>query len=570
MASSLRPSVIAATPDRLEIHPLLWPRALLVAVAYLLGGQIDSILESTSSPAIIWPPNAVLLTALLLSPRHTWWIYLVAVAPADRFTSWRDGVQWLPALGLYISNTGQSLIAASLLRWWCGRGAQWDRIGFILEFIWWAAIVAPTIAAISGAAAVHRAHAEVAFWSAWGAWFSANALTNLLLVPPLMCGVAKSSQRSPPQAPSPIRGSKMIRLAEIGSAFCGLLAIVLYIFEFSSALHAGSQSLLYVAWPVLIWAALRLGPGGVSAANVLLAGIAIHGTVHGRGPFTSGSTALSVFHLQLFLVTVCCSMLLLAGVIRERQQTITALNASQHELLENRDALQAGQLHIQLLAGRLIAAQEEERRRIARELHDGINQDLAAVSIALSRLRLRLGANDPSLGEVTELGQRVFEIGDDVRQMSHALHPGMLRHAGLVAAVRGHCATFGAEHGIEVTFQADEDLPLVPGDDSLCLFRIAQEAMANAVRHGGATRIDVAIQNSGGERLCLRVADNGAGFDVARAQAGSGLGLISMQERARAVGGEVVIEGHSGRGAVVQARVPMRGNPHESYQVASG
>jgi signal transduction histidine kinase len=109
----------------------------------------------------------------------------------------------------------------------------------------------------------------------------------------------------------------------------------------------------------------------------------------------------------------------------------------------------------------------------------------------------------------------------------------------------------------------------VPADDSLCLFRIVQEAMANAARHGGASCIDVTLRNADGQ-LCLRVADNGVGFDVSRAEAGSGLGLISIQERARAVGGDVLIEGNPGRGTVIEARVPLRGQTYESNYAAAG
>ena len=141
---------------------------------------------------MLWPPNAVLLTALLLSPRSSWWVYLVAVAPADRAISWPH-VPWLPALGLYVSNVGQSVIAASLLRWSFGRAVRWDRVGFVLDVAVWAAIVAPMIAALSGAAAVHAFQPDVPYWTTWRAWASANALTNLLLVPAFSMGILNGS-----------------------------------------------------------------------------------------------------------------------------------------------------------------------------------------------------------------------------------------------------------------------------------------------------------------------------------------------------------------------------------------
>ena len=134
---------------------------------------------------------------------------------------------------------------------------------------------------------------------------------------------------------------------------------------------------------------------------------------------------------------------------------------------------------IQTLAGRLITAQEEERRRIARELHDGVNQKLSALSIALATL----GRSAPSraadlTGALARLQERAAELVEEVRQLSHELHPGVLQHVGLVAALQGYCEEFEGEHGLAMTFRADEDLGVVPIDRALCLYRARRRRSA--------------------------------------------------------------------------------------------
>ena len=212
------------------------------------------------------------------------------------------------------------------------------------------------------------------------------------------------------------------------------------------------------------------------------------------------------------------------------------------------------------LAGRLLTAQEAERSRIARDLHDDINQQLASLSIALSGVKRRLQRGETAgiQEEIARLQERIIEVTHVTRQLSHDLHPAVLQHAGLVAALRGHCAEFGAQHGIKVTLSAADGLDGLPQDVALCLYRITQEALRNIAAHSDArtARVDL---SPGAGGLELIISDDGHGFDLVEARRQGGVGLISVDERVRLIGGSLAIETQPRRGTELRVCVPIRG-----------
>jgi PAS domain S-box-containing protein len=214
---------------------------------------------------------------------------------------------------------------------------------------------------------------------------------------------------------------------------------------------------------------------------------------------------------------------------------------------------------IQELAGRLIIAQEAERSRIARDLHDDISQQLAGLSLSISALKRRSGELGAGVvgDSLAKLQERTLGLVDSVRRLSHDLHPSVLQQVGLTAALEAHCAEFQQQHGIDVTFGAAEDLAAVSPEAALCLFRAAQEALRNVAKHAGARHTQVAISRENGE-LMLTIVDDGKGFDKTRApRSGSGLGLLSIEERARLLHGRVRIEAGAGRGTTVTVALPL-------------
>jgi len=209
---------------------------------------------------------------------------------------------------------------------------------------------------------------------------------------------------------------------------------------------------------------------------------------------------------------------------------------------------------------RLIEAHEEERTRIARDLHDDINQRLALVAIGLEQLEQLEQGPSKSVAEVSsrihELGQRISEVSDDVQSLSHRLHSPKLDYLGIGTAARSFCKEFSEQHKVEIAF-ANDDIPhTVPREISLCLFRVLQEALQNAVKHSDVRFFEVELRNAS-DAIHLTVRDSGSGFDLVEAMKTSGIGLISMAERLKLVDGQLSIDSQPSCGTTIHARVPL-------------
>ncbi len=208
------------------------------------------------------------------------------------------------------------------------------------------------------------------------------------------------------------------------------------------------------------------------------------------------------------------------------------------------------------LSRKLINAQERERARLARELHDDLSQSLALLSIRLGELHQKSG--DPTFVEsqVNDLTSEIERLSADVHRISHELHPAKLTQLGLESAMRGFCREMAAAQPIEVNFNAENVPRMIPDDVSLSLYRITQESMHNVIKHSGADSVEVHIKlEDGGIRLT--VTDNGCGFDPKAAKTKESLGLISISERIRAVKGTVQIDSSVGSGTRIEVHVPV-------------
>jgi len=206
---------------------------------------------------------------------------------------------------------------------------------------------------------------------------------------------------------------------------------------------------------------------------------------------------------------------------------------------------------------RLIEAQEQERGRIARDLHDHTNQRLALLAIGLEELKNDIPSQTAELRDhIDELRAQTVEILTDLQALSHQLHSSKLDYVGLVAASRGFCTEFSEQQKLKVGFESHDVPNVVPSDISICLFRILQEALHNAAQHSGGTEFDVHLWGTPDE-IHLTVSDSGAGFELEDARNGQGLGLISMQERMQLVKGTLSIESRPRLGTMIHARAPL-------------
>ena len=219
------------------------------------------------------------------------------------------------------------------------------------------------------------------------------------------------------------------------------------------------------------------------------------------------------------------------------------------------------------LAGRLINAQEQERSRLARELHDDFGQRVAMLAMDLEGAEETV--KEPKVREeLHKLWNEVGEIGSDLHSVSHRLHSSTLETLGLTAGVESFCAEFSSQHAIEVEFVHKSVLKSTNPDTALCLFRIVQEGLRNVRKHSRATKVDVWLQGSS-EAISLTLSDNGVGFKLSDCVVSHGIGLRSMRERVRILGGTFDVQSCPGQGTRIAVTVPL-GSGNLAMAISSG
>jgi PAS domain S-box-containing protein len=239
--------------------------------------------------------------------------------------------------------------------------------------------------------------------------------------------------------------------------------------------------------------------------------------------------------------------------IEDRKRAEEALQRSQQLLKRH-------QTEITALNERLMKAQEEERTRIAGELHDGVLQQLTSVTLMLGAVKCEIPQDSEAIQEIQKLQKQLMQVGTDIRQLSHELHPEVLKGAGLPEALAGYCEEFSKTRGIPVTCDTDATAKELSRGAALVLYRIAQEALGNVAKHAEAKHVQVRLTRSNG-RVRLSVSDDGIGFSPEGAGKAGGLGLVNMRERVRQLNGTLELQSEPGCGTTVTAEVPFRPVP---------
>ena len=501
--------------------------ALLVGISYYVGTRIGFAWTPVGQPnSTFWPANAILLAAFLLAPRRTWWTLLLAVLPAHILAQLQAGVPLLTAMGWFMTNTSEALIGAFCITRLSRPKNTLDNVRGVFAFVVFGVLLAPLATSFLDAAAVVITGWGRNYWPLGLERFWTNALAELTIVPAIvLCG---SNGISWIRKVSPARHSEAALLA----VSTVLVAVLVFGTEHFSP--STTPALLYLPLPFLLWAAARFGLGGLSLSLLSVALISMWYNLHGRHPFPQASMAQNVLSLQILLCVIAVPLMFLAAVMAEARRTQESLRR---------------------ISGDLIAAQERERHRIARELHDDINQRIAMLALELEQMQ----ESPFEVSRLQALRMQATEISNDVQALSHELHSSKLQYLGVVAGIRSWCKEFGARQKMQIDCRTNVS-SVVPIEIGFSLLRVLQEAVHNASKYSGVRRIEVQLREELGE-LHLVVTDLGKGFDMEMAKQGRGLGLTSMQERVRLVGGEIEIESQPMGGTTVHVRVPLASEP---------
>ena len=225
-------------------------------------------------------------------------------------------------------------------------------------------------------------------------------------------------------------------------------------------------------------------------------------------------------------------------------------------LLLNRSKRIAAEKEAQSLAGRILSAGEEERRYLARELHDDVSQRLAAVSIETGTLENKMSESSEIKEPLGKLKKNLIGICDDLHRMSRHMHPSVLDDFGLSEALRSECGELSQRWGIPIELHCSKRFPEIPKSVALCLYRVAQESLWNAIRHSGGSKITIELK-SDAEFVYMDISDDGKGFEPSTVQKTRRLGLASMSERIRLVSGTIRTRSAPGQGVTISVVAPI-------------
>ena len=500
-----------------------------VFVAYLIAGKLGQATTSIRSSNLgpVWPAYGIALAAFLAYGYRVW-PGIVASAFLVAFSS---SVPPLAAAGQAVGATVAALTGALLLRRLPHFDPSLSRLRDALGLVVLGAFGSAVLSASIGLFSLYATHVQPysGLASAWLIYWLGDS-TGVLLITPLVFTVRDLVT---------IRSRAVI--AEFVSLLTLLTAACFVVFGDLPLIPVRLHVLAFAVLPFVMWAAIDFGIGGASLSVFLIATIATIATALGLGPFAGNTSFINAVLLDVLFAVLAVTGLALAAVIAERERA-----KSDREHLIREQAFSS-------VNRRLILAQEEERARIARELHDDIGQRLAMLAVDLTDLSAGSGLH---AGQTARLVERASEIATDIQSLSHELHSSKLDLLGITAAMKGFCDEFSSQQHINVSFETHDVPARLSSEVSLCLFRVLQEALHNSAKHSGAGHLEVQLWGAPGE-INLLIADAGAGFELSLARAGRGLGLVSMEERLKLVGGALFIETQPRRGTRVHARAPQ-------------
>lgn len=529
-----------------------WIAIPLVATIYFGVASICLMLAIAPGYAsAVWPPAGIALAAWLAYGGRVWPGILLGAALANLGVM---GTSPVTALAIGAGNTLEAALAALLLRRWVLVRYRFEHAASVWRFVliaFGASLVAATNGVLTLALSGPVPWTE--FGQNWVTWWLGDATGIVIVTPLLLCW-------SEPRDARPAGDGRIER-----QLFGSLLALCAALAGARSFVTDNVQTLAYLMIPFVAWAASRLDQRAVTAASFAISAVAVVDMLDGTAiMFSSLSQNTSLLLLQLFVSAVAVSGLILSARAAEVEAMRARLADSHGELerllRERTDTLLRTATELAWISRRTARARDEERQRIAAELHDSVAQDLSSVVVSLDLLREQpRAAGDPRLaGAIAQAIALAKRAAASVRDVMIGLRPPGADEPWLAAALRRCASAFEERTGIVVTVMSVPAAIRVPPRIRDALIRICLEALNNVRKHADACSVRVALE-SRPQRLVLRIDDDGRGFDVERATAQQGqaaLGLQIMRERVLAVSGELRMTSVPGRGTRVEVSVP--------------
>ena len=496
---------------------------------YFAAGRIGLSAPFTSgNVSPFWPASGIALASVLLWGYHMW----PAIAAAAFLVNLWSPIPTLAALGIAVGNTSAALVGGLLLHRLGRLNLNLDRLRDVIALLALGALVSPVVAASLGTTTLSLTHVKA--WSGFGTalpvWWFGDAMGVLIATP-----LALTARQLRPL---------WLQLGsfEVLSLFAGTTVTSLLVFSQTLGQSVRDDVLAFAVFPFVIWAAIRFRLLGASIVCLLIAMIAVWGTAQGNGPFVKHDPVHNAVLLQSFLAVLSVSGLSLAAVISERARAEYALRN---------------------LSGRLMQLQDEERRRLARELHDSTGQNLVALQMNLAVLNQRVSRTDRESADLLVDSMGILDrMVKEIRTLSYLLYPPLLDEAGLPSALQWYIDGLAQRSSLTIDLHISSDLGRLSQGLETAIFRIVQECLTNIHRHSGSSVARIALTIRRGHAI-LRIRDEGRGVpaqllgDPVANPSSFGVGIRGITERVRELHGKLRIR-NAMPGTIVEVILPLQ------------
>jgi signal transduction histidine kinase len=527
----------------------LW-RMLAAAAVYFAVGKLGlrfAFLDASASA--IWPASGLAFAMLLLGGLRFWPAIFVGAFLVNITTAG----SLLNALLIASGNTVEAVTGAWLVASFAGGRYAFEKARNIVLFWFLACMAATALSATIGVTSLCLTGAATwnNFTALWSTWWMGDAVGGFLGGALVLLWAKQWHLRWTRQ-----------RIFETAVVYALVAGVTILVF---TGLFANK---LFYLLPALMWASFRLGPRETAGALAILSIISIWGTLQGIGPFinTSSSPNQSLLRLQSYLAVLAITNLTVASVVKEANDAAAAVRAARDEMEERvheRTAMLSNANDaLRVLAASVQSAQEDERRRVARELHDDLGQRLAALKLKMHAFEAELQNRIiPGPGRLQGLLEDIDRMIAEVRRISYNLRPMALDDYGLSVALDMLCKEFERVYNVPTRLRVNGAAGDLHDDQlDIALYRVAQGALSNVAKHASARTVSIFMTRDD-NHVVLSVEDDGRGFDVAslrkRRDVYSGLGLIGMRERSEMLGGTFSIKSEPEHGTRIQVRIPV-------------